>query len=216
MWSRFDVDIKRLIRFAEEGLLEVRISCPDTYTEVTEKELIEFIVDYSWEYYVVDPQILKDLVSRGLKSFKAGSRIQFNKQIQTAAALDLSDMVVTAEEIKRFETKYFGENVSESNVTNNLPPPSITGSLMAKQRSKRSSQTETTEKRNQTIRKVAMQIVSSHNGEKFLRENRTPKKVALAQHILRCRANFEELKGHSITQRIAEKALVNLTIPKSE
>jgi hypothetical protein len=96
---------------AGEGQLEARVMSPDFYSEkVGENEYAEFPMDFSYEYRTVDCVILQELIGKGVEWIERGSVIQGIPIQRTLKRTDFSDLVVTSEEVTRFEHAYLNES----------------------------------------------------------------------------------------------------------
>jgi hypothetical protein len=114
-WSKYDIDLKRLIRFAADGLIEVRVLCPDTHTycQPGSKEIFEDIIDGSWEYLPIESDIITEIIGLGHDHIRPGTWISRTVQRQSLRRTEFCDLLVTKDEINRFENVHFKKSGSE-------------------------------------------------------------------------------------------------------
>jgi hypothetical protein len=107
-WGVYKISLKRLTQFAVDGLLEVRVLCPDfETTQVDDNVRADFPNQYTEEYEPVDPAVIKKMIGLGFDWIERGENVLAYQQYpQTIRRTNFSDMVVTRKEIERFELEH--------------------------------------------------------------------------------------------------------------
>lgn len=237
-WSMFNVDLKRLIRFAEEGLLEVRVLCPEIWVrafsngggpfDIPGVGTYEEIIDGSWKYHVVDKSVLLDLKGRGIKFIKAHTYIHLDDQVKPISDMAFEDMVVQIDQVKLFEETYLVlpvEDIVVADISNTevleseIPKIDIfeneVAEILPLEKPSVSSLREGTIKRNKAIHKVAKRILDS-GIHRDLWSNGQVNKSALSRYILNNLTIFPELKNFGITKKTLTTGLKNFIYSDSD
>lgn len=119
-WESYSIDLKKIIRLAGQGFLEVRVLAPDVYETKIDNEFIILPVDYSYEHRVIEPRFLQEMIGRGQERIEKGSVIQSltNGQLITFRSTEFCDLVSSENEAHRFENEYLkklGTNTIDAN-----------------------------------------------------------------------------------------------------
>lgn len=110
--KKWDLDVKKLVHLAGQGLIEVRVLAPEQYDEqMDDNEYVRRTIDGTYEYRVVSTLFLQELIGKGESVIKSGTVIQKTPQllIYTFRDTEFSDLAVFESEARRFEREFLNK-----------------------------------------------------------------------------------------------------------